>query len=112
MNKFDELDQIANAANPKSWGRSAFEFNAIVAVDKNAPLSLSGERIASFVEKRNAIFVTTFDPEQVLELIAIVKAAEKLVRCKGRYQSEQNYRKLAALFGVTTPDLPPLEGER
>lgn len=39
----------------------------------------------------------------------VVKAAEKLVRCKGRYHSEQNYRALAAFFGVTTPDLPPLE---
>ncbi|EPS2724975.1 DUF551 domain-containing protein [Cronobacter malonaticus] len=39
----------------------------------------------------------------------IIKAAEKLVRCKGRYHSEQNYRALAALFGVSTPDLPPLE---
>lgn len=38
-------------------------------------------------------------------------AAEKLVRCKGRYHSEQNYRALAALFGVTTPDLPPLYSE-
>lgn len=38
-------------------------------------------------------------------------AAEKLVRCKGRYHSELNYRALAALFGVTTPDLPPLEHE-
>ena len=38
-------------------------------------------------------------------------AAEKLVRCKGRYHSEQNYRALAALFGVTAPDLPPLDGE-
>ena len=38
-------------------------------------------------------------------------AAEKLVRCKGRYHSEQNYRALAALFAVTTPDLPPLEHE-
>ncbi|HFZ0272758.1 TPA: hypothetical protein ACIJNH_004880 [Klebsiella pneumoniae] len=42
---------------------------------------------------------------------AINAAAEKLVRCKGRYHSEQNYRALAALFGVTTPDLPPLEHE-
>lgn len=42
---------------------------------------------------------------------AINAAAEKLVRCKGRYHSEQNYRSLAALFGVTTPDLPPLERE-
>lgn len=42
------------------------------------------------------------------ETAKIVKAAEKLVRCKGRYHSEQNYRALAALFGVTVPDLPPL----
>ncbi|VDZ84346.1 Uncharacterised protein [Kluyvera intermedia] len=42
---------------------------------------------------------------------AITAAAEKLVRCKGRYHSEQNYRALAALFGVKTPDLPPLESE-
>ncbi|HFN6025806.1 TPA: ead/Ea22-like family protein, partial [Klebsiella pneumoniae] len=44
-------------------------------------------------------------------LEAILAAAEKLVRCKGRYHSEQNYRALAALFGVNTPDLPPLEHE-
>ena len=45
------------------------------------------------------------------ELEAIRAAAEKLVRCKGRYHSERNYRALAALFGVNTPDLPPLDGE-
>lgn len=45
------------------------------------------------------------------KLIQIVAAAEKMVRCKGRYHSEQNYRALAALFGVTTPDLPPLESD-
>lgn len=42
---------------------------------------------------------------------AIIAAAEKLVRCKGRFHSEQNYRALAALFGVTVPDLPPLAAE-
>ncbi|HCM6593141.1 TPA: ead/Ea22-like family protein [Klebsiella quasipneumoniae] len=42
---------------------------------------------------------------------AINAAAEKLVRCKGRYHGELNYRALAALFGVNTPDLPPLEHE-
>ncbi|WP_177332200.1 ead/Ea22-like family protein [Klebsiella michiganensis] len=45
------------------------------------------------------------------KLETINAAAEKLVRCKGRYHSEQNYRALAALFGVTTPDLPSLDGE-
>ena len=57
-------------------------------------------------------------PDNVLALVealekaqSINAAAEKLVRCKGRYHSEQNYRALAALFGVTTPDLPPLGSE-
>ena len=47
----------------------------------------------------------------ISELEPIRAAAEKLVRCKARYHSEQNYRALAALFGVKTPDLPPLEHE-
>lgn len=50
----------------------------------------------------------TISKERLEEIAA---AAEKLVRCKGRYHSEQNYRALAALFGVTTPDLPPLESD-
>lgn len=48
---------------------------------------------------------------RIAEESAIVTAAEKLVRCKGRYHSELNYRALAKLFGVITPDLPPLEHE-
>ncbi|MFV5010361.1 ead/Ea22-like family protein [Klebsiella pneumoniae] len=63
---------------------------------------------------------TTFDNERfradklkayIDDMEPIRAAAEKLVRCKGRYHSEQNYRALAALFGVKTPDLPPLEHE-
>ncbi|HHC8931360.1 TPA: ead/Ea22-like family protein [Klebsiella pneumoniae] len=49
--------------------------------------------------------------EKLEKAQTINAAAEKLVRCKGRYHSEQNYRALAALFGVNTPDLPPLEHE-
>ncbi len=49
--------------------------------------------------------------KRIAEQSAIVAAAEKLVRCKGRYHSELNYRTLAKLFGVVTPDLPPLEHE-
>jgi hypothetical protein len=37
---------------------------------------------------------------------AIVTAAERLVRCNGRYHSEMNMIALAALFGVK---LPPSE---
>ncbi|VDZ82689.1 hypothetical protein U0026_09135 [Kluyvera intermedia] len=57
-------------------------------------------------------------PDAVIQVVealekaqAINAAAEKLVRCKVRYHSELNYRALAALFGVNTPDLPPMEGE-
>ncbi|WP_353622156.1 hypothetical protein [Citrobacter sp. CK196] len=49
--------------------------------------------------------------QRIAEQGAIVAAAEKLVRCKGRYHSELNYRALSKLFGITTPDLPPLEHE-
>lgn len=49
--------------------------------------------------------------EKLEKAQTINAAAEKLVRCKGRYHSEQNYRALAALFGVTMPDLPPLDSE-
>ncbi|EEG4176545.1 ead/Ea22-like family protein [Salmonella enterica] len=49
---------------------------------------------------------------RIAEQSTIVAAAEKLVRCKGRYHSELNYRALAKLFGVITPDLPPLEHEK
>lgn len=51
------------------------------------------------------------DKALIAELKGIRAAAEKLVRCKGRYHSEQNYRALAALFGVNTPELPPLDNE-
>lgn len=63
---------------------------------------------------------TSFDNERfradklkahIDDIEPIRAAAEKLVRCKGRYHSEQNYRALAALFGVNTPDLPPLDSE-
>lgn len=63
-------------------------------------------RVASRVHEQ-----TCESDVKIDELEAIRAAAEKLVRCKGRYHSEQNYRALAALFGVTTPDLPPLDSE-
>nr|WP_312845690.1 hypothetical protein [Klebsiella huaxiensis] len=57
-------------------------------------------------DKRNAELVEALEKAQTINA-----AAEKLVRCKGRYHSELNYRALAAMFGVTTPDLPPLDSE-
>ncbi|WP_249339920.1 hypothetical protein [Serratia marcescens] len=60
---------------------------------------------------KHLVIMSNDDKKRIAELEAIRAAAEKLVRCKGRYHSEQNYRALAALFGVTTPDLPPVEGD-
>ena len=77
-----------------------------------------GELEAAQQERDN--WRTSFDNERfradklkahIDDIEPVRAAAEKLVRCKGRYHSEQNYRALAALFGVTTPDLPPLEHE-
>lgn len=63
-------------------------------------------------------FKELMTPDNILALVEALEkaqtinaAAEKLVRCKGRYHSEQNYRALAALFGVITPNLSPLEHE-
>ena len=77
--------------------------------------------IAHFVgpdSEANREFVQLANPANVLALVealekaqAINAAAEKLVRCKGRYHGEQNYRALASLFGVNAPDLPPLDDE-
>ncbi|HIE8555621.1 TPA: hypothetical protein ACXPXI_003903 [Klebsiella pneumoniae] len=73
---------------------------------------------ADMADTKTARAIALFSPANVLALVEALEkaqtintAAEKLVRCKGRYHSEQNYRALAALFGVNTPDLPPLDDE-
>ncbi|EKG1409843.1 ead/Ea22-like family protein [Escherichia coli] len=80
--------------------------------DKQALLEASEKRIAELRDWNAGLAQESLTYQQrVAELEVIKSAAEKLVRCKGRYHSEQNYRVLAALFGVTVPDLPPLEAE-
>ncbi|MEM6050248.1 hypothetical protein AAH450_06650 [Erwinia sp. P7711] len=45
----------------------------------------------------------------LLEVMPVYDAAQKLVKCKGRYHAELNYKALAELFGVKTHDVsnPP-----
>lgn len=70
------------------------------------------EALEKSESRLHEVAVACATAEQALEKAQIINAAaEKLVRCKGRYHSEQNYRALAALFGVTMPDLPPLDSE-
>ncbi len=87
--------------------RAAGYVDALVeALEKAQAAERRWHRVASRIHEQACESDVKID-----ELEAIRAAAEKLVRCKGRYHSEQNYRSLAALFGVTTPDLPPLEHE-
>lgn len=74
--------------------------------------------ITVFLEECKEFNDLSDGPDNILALVEALEkaqtinaAAEKLVRCKGRYHSELNYRALADLFGVTMPDLPPLDGE-
>lgn len=70
------------------------------------------EALENSESRLHEVAVACATAEQALEKAQTINAAaEKLVRCKGRYHSELNYRALASLFGVTTPDLPPLDGE-
>lgn len=87
--------------------RAAGYVDALVeALEKAQAAERRWHRVASRIHEQACESDVKID-----ELEAIRAAAEKLVRCKGRYHSELNYRALAALFGVNTPDLPPLEHE-
>ena len=95
----DELRQLAVEVEQ-------YTDQLIEALEKAQAAERRWHRVASRIHEQACESDVKID-----ELEAIRAAAEKLVRCKGRYHSEQNYRALAALFGVTTPDLPPLEHE-
>lgn len=99
------------AASANEFGESLYvKADDVLALLEALEKAQAGERrwhrVASRVHEQACDSDVKID-----ELESIRAAAEKLVRCKGRYHSEQNYRALAALFGVTTPDLPPLENE-
>lgn len=92
--------------------------NDITALAKTLRLAAESEIAHRAEGDTSDLWQDETSPENVLALVEalekaqeITAAAEKLVRCKGRYHSEQNYRALAALFGVKTPDLPQLESE-
>ena len=90
-----------------AWNYQQARIDTLVeALEKAQAAERRWHRVASRIHEQACESDVKID-----ELEAIRAAAEKLVRCKGRYHSEQNYRALAALFGVNTPDLPPLEHE-
>ncbi|MBC4755128.1 ead/Ea22-like family protein [Klebsiella variicola] len=97
------------AETSEIWERTVTPENILAlveALEKAQAAERRWHRVASRIHEQDCESDVKID-----ELEAIRAAAEKLVRCKGRYHSEQNYRALAALFDVTTPDLPPLEHE-
>lgn len=110
------LKRRATSAN--EFGESLYVKGAdvIALVEALEKSEKTSEARREAIDRTHNMFVRERDranaAEEALEKAQTINAAaEKLVRCKGRYHSEQNYRALAALFGVTTPDLPPLEHE-
>ncbi|MDG3488226.1 ead/Ea22-like family protein [Klebsiella pneumoniae] len=111
-----ELAQSLKAAAENAIGAherlAAYPYGEIIDISQH-----EGEQIDIDITDLNE-FNKEANPVNILALVEALEkaqtinaAAEKLVRCKGRYHSEQNYRALAALFGVKTPDLPPLDSE-
>ncbi|MEB7619107.1 ead/Ea22-like family protein [Klebsiella aerogenes] len=90
-----------------------------ILLNQDESLSIRRGELEAAQQERES-WRTSFDNERfradklkahIDDIEPVRAAAEKLVRCKGRYHSELNYRALAALFGVITPYLPPLEHE-
>ncbi|XUV82748.1 ead/Ea22-like family protein [Enterobacter sp. TMH.L2] len=122
-----EMKAAAEKATPGEWIAFADEKTGTCAIhtpsDKGCGdivdwPGFDSSRVSKKKRIANAKHIALSNPKNIKALIAALEkseairvAAENLVRCKGRYHSEQNYRALAALFGVTTPDLPPLAGE-
>lgn len=114
-----DITELAQREKFEAWFKSSFH------PDKTGPYikdqlyfawKAAGAELVEALESEKRICATwrktAKSTGEKLEKAQIINtAAEKLVRCKGRYHSEQNYRALAALFGVKTPDLPPLEHE-
>ncbi|HHB7078719.1 ead/Ea22-like family protein [Klebsiella pneumoniae] len=124
--------ELRNKVNHRLYGALEFQGTS----GENATITLSIDECKSIIaamderitlvealekaQQERDNWRTSFDNERfradklkahIDDIEPIRAAAEKLVRCKGRYHSELNYRALAALFGVTTPDLPSLEHE-
>lgn len=119
------LKAAAKKATPGQWERGDGKHGGELLVYCDDAL---GSAVCEATSEYNAIpkyqridnldFIALANPANIRALVEALEkaqtinaAAEKLVRCKGRYHSELNYRAHAALFGVTTPDLPPLDGD-
>ncbi|EDT6886802.1 ead/Ea22-like family protein [Salmonella enterica subsp. enterica] len=117
------LREAAERAMHDDWGYDTDIFHeqvtpsvVLALLDENLQLQREKDAIEAVAlalrdDMRQAREQLEAAERRMAEQSAIVAAAEKLVRCKGRYHSELNYRALAKLFGVITPDLPPLVHE-
>lgn len=96
MSKYDDLEVKAKAATAGVWRRAATAFNGIV----NGKFSFTKENvIATAVEKRDAEFIASADPQTVLELIEIAKAAENMLLSTNRWEQLTLALRLVKLLG-------------
>ncbi|EHF6044337.1 ead/Ea22-like family protein [Salmonella enterica] len=106
----------AHYSDPADRARQVIYIAAEALLDELEHYKSREERVTKLVLDNSTSWDVLYEKleaaeRSMAEQSAIVAAAEKLVSCKGRYHSELNYRALAKLFGVVTPDLPPLEHE-
>lgn len=96
MSKYDDLEMKAKAATAGAWRRAATTFNGIV----NGKFSFTKENvIATAVEKRDAEFIASANPQTVLELIEIAKAAENMLLASNHWEQQTLALRLAKLLG-------------
>lgn len=111
-----DITELAQSLKRRATSANEFGESLYVKADYVLALVEALEKAQRYIERfrewNAGLAHESCERQQLIsELEPIRAAAEKLVRCKGRYHSEQNYRALAALFGVKTPDLPPMEHE-
>ena len=106
------LKAAAEKATPGEWvyfpKNTSIEYDVGSDESQGSILYVDSGDFTQAQTDRNGEFIALANPANILALVEALEkaqtinaAAEKLVRCKGRYHSEQNYRALAALFGVT-----------
>ncbi|EBT1279420.1 ead/Ea22-like family protein, partial [Salmonella enterica] len=105
------LREAAERAMHDDWGYDTDIFHeqvtpsvVLALLDENLQLQREKDAIEAVAlamrdDMRQAREQLEAAERRMAEQSAIVAAAEKLVRCKGRYHSELNYRALATLFG-------------
>ncbi|MFE4125376.1 ead/Ea22-like family protein [Kosakonia sp. YIM B13605] len=92
-----ELREAAESATKGSWRRTSTEFNGICV----GPFSFTKEQVlARAVEKRDAIFISVANPENILALLAERDADKKRIEMLEKYVDERDAQNQDLLLNI------------